>query len=341
MEIKKIGEFGLIDLIRKNIYTRDKRIILSIGDDAAILRCSKNKLLVFTTDTLMEKVHFDLKYCSYRNVGWKSMAANLSDIAAMGGILLAGIISLGVSSRTKVEDILKLYSGLKTLSSRFKCPIVGGDIFSSKSLVITISLLGEVEKNLFKTRSGAKVGDLICVTGDLGEAEAGLRFLKKSSKNKIPYKNSIIKKHLTPYPRIEESRLLVKNLKITSMIDISDGLSSDLYHLCEKSNKGALIYAEKIPISQKTKRVCKLLSLSPLNLALSSGEEYELLFTLNPEEEKKLLKVTQGKFQVSIIGKIKNKKEGVKILDQYGRIRNNVNLENSKYGSNNFRGCCG
>jgi len=166
MEIKKIGEFGLIDLIRKNIYTRDKRIILSIGDDAAILRCSKNKLLVFTTDTLMEKVHFDLKYCSYRNVGWKSMAANLSDIAAMGGIPLAGIISLGVSSRTKVEDILKLYSGLKTLSSRFKCPIVGGDIFSSKALVITISLLGEVEKNLFKTRSGAKIGDLICVTGD-------------------------------------------------------------------------------------------------------------------------------------------------------------------------------
>ena len=322
MKLSKIGEFGLIDLIQKKIDTKDKRVVLNIGDDAAILRGSKNKLLVFTTDTLMEKVHFDLKYCSYRDVGWKSMAANLSDIAAMGGIPLAGIISLGVSSRTKVEDILKLYSGLKTLSSRFKCPVVGGDIFSSKSLVITISLLGEVEKNLFKTRSGAKVGDLICVTGGLGEAEAGLRFLKKSSKNKIQFNDPITKKHLNPYPRIEESRLLVKNLKMTSMIDISDGLSSDLYHICEESNKGALIYAEKIPISQKTKTVCKLLSLSPLNLALSSGEEYELLFTLSPEEEKKLLKVTQGKFQVSIIGKIKNVKEGVKILDQDGKIRN-------------------
>jgi thiamine-monophosphate kinase len=321
MELSKIGEFGLIDLIRKKIDTKDKRVVLNIGDDAAILRGSKNKLLVFTTDTLMEKVHFDLKYCSYRDVGWKSMAANLSDIAAMGGIPLAGIISLGVSSRTKVEDILKLYSGLKTLSSRFKCPVVGGDIFSSKSLVITISLLGEVEKNLFKTRSGAKVGDLICVTGDLGEAEAGLRFLKKSSKNKIKFNDSIIKKHLNPYPRIEESRLLVKNLKITSMIDISDGLSSDLYHICEESNKGALIYAEKIPISQKTKRVCKSLSLSPLNLALSSGEEYELLFTLSPEEEKKLLNVTQGKFKVSLIGEIKSKKEGVKIKKLNGRIK--------------------
>ena len=328
MEIKKIGEFGLIDLIRKKIYAEDKRVVLNIGDDAAILRGSKNKLLVFTTDTLMEKVHFDLKYCSYRDVGWKSMAANLSDIAAMGGIPLAGIISLGVSSRTKVEDILKLYSGLKTLSSRFKCPIVGGDVFSSKELVIAISLLGEVEKNLFKTRSGAKVGDLICVTGDLGKAEAGLRVLKKPSKNKIPYKNSIIKKHLTPYPRIEESRLLVKNLKITSMIDISDGLSSDLYHLCEESNKGSLIYADKIPISQKTRETCKLLNLSPLNLALSSGEEYELLFTLNPEEEKKLLKVTQGKFRVTIIGKIKNIKEGVKIKELNGRIKD---LEKTGY----------
>ncbi len=322
MELKNIGEFGLIDLIRKKIYTRDKRVVLNIGDDAAVLRYSKNKLLVFTTDTLMEKVHFDLKYCSYRDVGWKSIAANLSDIAAMGGIPLAGIISLGVSSRTKVEDILKLYSGLKTLSSRFKCPVVGGDIFSSKSLVITISLLGEVEKNLFKTRSGAKVGDLICVTGDLGEAEAGLRFLKKSSKNKIPFNSSIIKKHLTPYPRIEESRLLVKNLKVTSMIDISDGLSSDLYHICEESNKGALISADKIPVSQKTREACKLLNLSPLNLALSSGEEYELLFTLSPEEQEKLRKITQGKFQVSLIGEIKRKEEGVKILNQDGKIRN-------------------
>lgn len=322
MKLEKIGEFELIDLIRKKIYTEDKRVVLNIGDDAAILRGSKNKLLVFTTDTLMEKVHFDLKYCSYRDVGWKSMAANLSDIAAMGGIPLAGIISLGISSRTKVEDILKLYSGLKTLSSRFKCPIVGGDVFSSKELVIAISLLGEVEKNLFKTRSGAKVGDLICVTGDLGEAEACLRFLRSSlGKKKIHLNNSIIKKHLIPYPRIEESRLLVKNLKITSMIDISDGLSSDLYHLCEESNKGALIYADKIPISQKTRETCKLLNLSPLNLALSSGEEYELLFTLSPEEEKKLLKVTRGKFQVSIIGKIKNIKEGVKILDRDGKIK--------------------
>jgi thiamine-monophosphate kinase len=322
MELNKIGEFGLIDLIRKKIYIRDKRVVLNIGDDAAVLRGSKNKLLVLTTDTLMEKVHFDLRYCSYKDVGWKSMAANLSDIAAMGGIPLAGIISLGISSGTKVEDILKLYSGLKTLAKRFRCPVVGGDIFSSRALVITISLLGEVEKNLFKIRSGAKIGDLICVTGDLGGAEAGLRLLKKSLKNKIPFNNSIIKKHLNPYPRINESRILVKNLNIASMIDISDGLSSDLYHICEGSNKGALIYADKIPLSQKTREACRLLSLSPLNLALSSGEEYELLFTLNPEEEKKLLKTTQSKFKISIIGKIKNIKEGVKILDRNGRIRN-------------------
>lgn len=183
MELKKIGEFGLIDLIRKKVYTKDKRVVLNIGDDAAILKCSSDKLLVFTTDTLMERVHFDLRYFSFRDVGWKSMAANLSDMAAMGGIPLAGLVSLGLPKKTRVEQVLKLYSGMKSLCSKFRCPIIGGDIFSSPGgLAVTICLLGEVEKNLYKTRAGARAGDLIYVTGDLGEAEAGLRILRDSSK---------------------------------------------------------------------------------------------------------------------------------------------------------------
>jgi thiamine-monophosphate kinase len=319
MEIKELGEFGLIDLIMKRIYTKDERVVLNIGDDAAILKSSPGKLLIFTTDTVMENVHFDLRYCSFKNVGWKSMAANLSDIAAMGGTPLAGLVSLGLPKRIKVEQVLELYSGMKILSSKFSCPIVGGDIFSSpQGMVVTISLLGEVERNLFKTRVGAKVGDLIYVTGDLGEAEAGLRVLRKS-KAKI---SSITKKHLTPYPRVSESRLLVRNLKITAMIDVSDGLSSDLHHICEESNKGALIYAEKIPVSQRITKVCKSLNLLPLNLALSSGEEYELLFTLSPSQEKKIGKITKGKFRVTLIGEVRKKEEGVKILDLDGKIRN-------------------
>ncbi|MDP3025966.1 MAG: thiamine-phosphate kinase [candidate division Zixibacteria bacterium] len=319
MQLKKIGEFGLIDLIRKKVYTKDKRVVLNIGDDAAVLKCSPGKLLIFTTDTLMERVHFDLRYFSFKDIGWKSMAANLSDIAAMGGIPLAGMVSLGLPKRMKVEQVLELYSGMENLSSRFKCPIVGGDIFSSpQGLVVTISLLGEVEKNLFKTRGGARVGDLIYVTGDLGEAEAGLRVLRKSKAKK----NSITKKHLTPYPRVSESRLLVRNLKITSVIDISDGLSSDLHHICEESDKGALIYAEKIPVSQRITKVCRSLKVSPLNLALSSGEEYELLFTLSPGQEKKIEKITKGKFSFTLIGEIRKKEEGVKILDLDGKIRN-------------------
>jgi thiamine-monophosphate kinase len=291
---------------------------LNIGDDAAVLKCSPGKLLIFTTDTLMEGVHFDLRYFSFKDIGWKSMAANLSDIAAMGGIPLAGLVSLGIPKKIKVEQVLELYSGMENLSSRFKCPIVGGDIFfSPQGLVVTLSLLGEVERNLFKTRVGARVGDLIYVTGDLGEAEAGLRILRKSKKKK----KLITKKHLTPCPRIAESSLLIKNLKITSMIDVSDGLSSDLHHICEESNKGALIYAEKIPVSQRITKVCKSLNLSPLNLALSSGEEYELLFTLSPKEDEKLKKITKGKFKISLIGEIKNKKEGVKILDLDGKIK--------------------
>lgn len=322
MQLKKIGEFGLIELIRKKIHTKDKRVILNIGDDAAILRSSGNKYLVFTTDTLIEKIHFDLKYCSFKAVGWKSMTANLSDIAAMGGIPLAGLVSLGIPERIKVEEIMELYSGMKSLSTEYKCPIVGGDTFSSKALVITITLTGEVEKKLYKTRAGAKAGDLIFVTGDLGGAEAGLRFLKKfSGKKMLSSKITAIRKHLWPYPRIKEARLLVKNLKITSMIDISDGLSSDLHHVCEESEVGALIYENQIPISLKTTELCKFLNLSPLNTALSSGEEYELLFTLNPKDENRLRKIVRGKFKISLIGKIVKKEKGVKILGQEGRIR--------------------
>ncbi len=322
MELKETGEFGLIELIRKKIYTRDKRVILNIGDDAAILRSSGSKLLVFTMDTLMEKVHFDLKYCSFKDVGWKSMSANLSDVAAMGGTPLAGLVSLGIPQGVKVEEIMALYSGMKTLCSSFRCPIVGGDVFFSKNaLIITVALLGEVEKNRFKTRAGARAGDLIFVTGDLGGAEAGLKFLMKySGKKKHLFKSSATKKHLSPYPRIREAKLLVRNLKISSMIDISDGLSSDLHHICEENAVGALIYADKIPISQETIRSCKLLNLSPLNTALSSGEEYELLFTLNPRDEKNLRKVVRGKFKISLIGKIVKKEKGVKILGQGDRL---------------------
>lgn len=319
MELRKVGEFGLIDLIRRKVYTKDKRVVLNIGDDAAVLKSSPGKLLIFTTDTMMEKVHFDLRYCSFKDVGWKSMAANLSDIAAMGGTPLAGLVSLGIPKRIKVEQVLELYSGMKILSSKFSCPIVGGDIFSSpQGMVVTISVLGEIDRNLFKTRGGARVGDLIYVTGDLGEVETGLRVLRKSNAKK----NSITKKHLTPYPRVSESRLLVRNLKITAMIDVSDGLSSDLHHICKESNRGALIYAERIPVSQRITKVCKSLNLSPLNLALSSGEEYELLFTLSPGNERKLKRVTKGRYKVTLIGEIRNKKEGVKILDLDGKIRN-------------------
>ncbi|MDH4222524.1 MAG: thiamine-phosphate kinase [candidate division Zixibacteria bacterium] len=324
MELKEIGEFGLIELIKNKIAVKDKRVIVNIGDDAAILKSSANKVLIFTTDSLMEKVHFDLKYSSFEDAGWKSMAANLSDIAAVGGIPVAGLVSLGIPEKTKAENILKLYSGIKKLSSEFNCPIVGGDLFTSAGgLVITISLLGEVEKKLYKTRAGAKTGDLIYVTGDLGGSEFGLKYLKRcSGKRRMVITRSVItEKHLTPYPRIKEARFLVKNLKLTSMIDISDGLSSDLYHICEGSQKGALIYADKIPINSNIIKGCKLLNLSPLNTALSSGEEYELLFTLNPEEEKKLEKVSHGKFRVSMIGEIREEKAGVRIKSKDGRVR--------------------
>ncbi|MFQ6003403.1 MAG: thiamine-phosphate kinase, partial [Candidatus Zixiibacteriota bacterium] len=299
-KINQIGEFGLIDLIKKKVFSKNKQVIVNIGNDAAVIRSSPNRLLIFTTDTLMEKVHFDLKYFTFEQVGWKAMVANLSDIAAMGGLPKFALVTMGLPKSISVENVLSIYNGMTSIAKRYRCKIIGGDTtFSPQGIFISIALLGEVEKKFLVKRSGAKKGDLICVTGDLGEAQAGLEFLKKNPRKKSP----LIRKHLNPLPRINEARILVKNLKINSMIDISDGLSSELFHLAGENNLGAIIYEEKIPISPNCIKAGSLLKKSPLLWALSSGEEYELLFTINRKELPNLEKVKR-KIKVSVIGEM-------------------------------------
>lgn len=317
MKIEKIGEFGLIDLIKKRVFSKDKSVPVNIGDDAAVIKPSKDKLVIFTTDTLMEKVHFDLRYFTFEQIGWKAMVANLSDIAAMGGLPKFALVTIGLPKSISVKNVISIYAGMNNIAKRYECKIIGGDtVFSPEGIFISIALLGEVEKKCLVKRSGAKKGDLICVTGDLGEAQAGLEFLKKNPKKK----SSLVKKHLNPFPRINEARTLVKNLKISSMIDISDGLSSELFHLSEESECGAIIYEEKIPISSNCIRAGRLLKRSPLLWALSSGEEYELLFTINRRERLNLEKVKRG-IKVSVIGETVDKKEGVFLVDRWGRKR--------------------
>jgi thiamine-monophosphate kinase len=316
-KINQLGEFGLIDLIKKKIFSGDKRVVVNIGDDAAVIRSSSDRLLIFTTDTLVDKIHFDIKYFTFEEIGWKAMVANLSDIAAMGGLPKYALVTVGLPKSMQVEDVLSIYKGASRIARRYDCKIIGGDTsLVPKDLFITIALLGEVEKKFLCTRSGAKKGDLICVTGKLGEAQAGLEYLKKYGRQK----SSLVRKHLQPNPRINEARILVKNLKINSMIDISDGLSSELFHLTDENRLGALIYEQNIPISPKCLKLASFLSKTPSAWALSSGEEYELLFTIGKKDQAKIDRI-KSKVNVSVIGEMVDKRDGVKLIQKSGRIK--------------------
>ena len=317
IKINQLGEFGLIDLIKKKIFSGDKRVIVNIGDDAAVIRSSPNRLLIFTTDTLVERIHFDLKYFSFEEIGWKAMVANLSDIAAMGGLPRYALVTVGLPKSVRVEDVLSIYKGASRIAQKYRCKIIGGDTtLVPKYLFICIALLGEVEKKFLVTRSGAKKGDLICVTGRLGEAQAGLEFLKKYGRQKL----SFARKHLQPQPRINEARILVKNLKINSMIDISDGLSSELFHLTEESQLGTAVYEQNIPISSKCLKLSSFMNKTPLSWALSSGEEYELLFTVDRKDQGKIERI-KPKVNISLIGEMVDKRDGVKLIQKSGKIK--------------------
>ncbi len=317
MEISQIGEFGLIDLIRKKILSEDKRVLVNIGDDAAVLKLSRDKLLIFTADAMVENVHFDLSYCTFEEIGWKAMAANLSDVAAMGGLPRYALVTLGLTKSAHAEDVLSIYRGASRLAKQYGCRIIGGDTtLVLKDLVIWIALLGEVEKKCLVTRSGAKRGDLICVTGNLGEAQAGLEYLKRYGR----IKPSMVKKHLRPDPRVNQARILTGNLRVNSMIDISDGLSSELFHLAEQSRVGAVIHEDKIPVSPRCRKAAALMNKSPLDWALSSGEEYELLFTVNRKDRRRIGRI-KSQVDVSVIGETTERKHGVRLLQKSGKAK--------------------
>jgi thiamine-monophosphate kinase len=312
--IGKIGEFGLIELIRKKIFSADKRVLVNIGDDAAIIESSRDKLLIFTTDTMVEKVHFDLAYCTFEEIGWKAMTANLSDVAAMGGLPTWALITVGLPRCMQVESVLSIYKGASAVARKHGCGIIGGDTtLVPRDLFISIALLGEVEKKALVTRSGARKGDFICVTGTLGEALAGYLYLRKHGRKRL----SLVRKHLKPVPRIHQARELVRKLKVNSMIDISDGLSSELFHLAEESHLGVLIHERDVPVSPRCAGLATLLGANPLDCALSSGEEYELLFTVDERDKRKLDRM-KSNLGFSVIGRMADPKQGLKMIRQSG-----------------------
>lgn len=320
MKISDLGEFGLIAKIKQQFRQRSASTLLGIGDDAAVLSLTPAKKLLTTTDMLIEGVHFDLSYTNFYSLGWKSAAVNLSDIAAMGGVPRFCLTALGIPSSISVEQINEFYKGFNALCRKHSVDLVGGDTCrSEKGLVVSVTALGEVEKKKMLTRAGARPGDLIFVTGALGDSAAGLEMLKagyrgqgsgfsKSSKSAIPNPQSgitrLIKKHLQPDPRAEWGRKIALSGCATSMIDISDGLSSDLGHICEESGTGAEIFADQVPLSEDIRKAAGQLRTDTLRYALSGGEDYELLFTVPAAKLKKFraLKIVSTQIGTMVAG---------------------------------------
>ena len=326
-EISEIGEFGLIERLTKDFPINNESTKKGIGDDAAILEYIDKDTLV-TTDLLLEGIHFDLRYVPLKHLGYKSAVVNFSDIYAMGGAPKQITVSLGVSSRFTVEHIEELYSGLRLACEEYGVDLVGGDTSASVTgLVISITCLGEVSKGEAVLRSGAKETDLICVSGDLGAAYMGLQLLERE--NRVAFeskegnnfqpdfagKEYILERQLKPEARRDIVDMLRREgINPSSMIDVSDGLSSELLHICKLSNVGCRVYEEKIPIDYQSAVMAEELNMNIITAAMNGGEDYELLFTVPLIEHEKVEKL-KG---ISIIGYITKPELGSALVTRDG-----------------------
>ena len=323
-DIAEIGEFGLIELLTKEFISKNDSTQLSVGDDAAIIDFNKKNTLI-STDMLVEGVHFDLSYFPLKHLGYKAITSSISDICAMNGICSQVTVSVAISNRFKIESLKDLYSGIKVACENYNIDLVGGDTTSSnKGLIISVTALGVPSDSGFVKRSGAKTNDLIVVSGTLGGAYLGLQVLERekqvflvnpSNKPDLTAYKNIIQKQLRPEARNDIIEFFQESkIKPTSMIDISDGLSSEIIHLCKSSNKGCKIYEDKIPISDDSLQVCEEFNLEPTTIALSGGEDYQLLFTVAQEN----LEQIQNNLNLSVIGHITSSKEMI-LLEKSGR----------------------
>ena len=309
MKVSSVGgEFGLIERIKKNIRIYSKDIVLGIGDDAAVLEYGQKNYLLFTTDMLVENDHFSLKYSTPYMIGMKAIEQNVSDIAAMGGLPKHAVISLALPNDVNVSFVEGLYRGINEKCKKYSISIVGGNITHSEKIVINVAMLGFAEKKYLALRSGAKIGDLIFCSGDVGKSTAGLELLRNNLKGES------IKPHLEPKSRLELARKLVR-IGINSMIDVSDGVASEVRHICGESGVGAVIYADKIPVSKGTINDAKKLNKNPIDFALYGGEDFELVFTADKNKLSQL-----KKYDVSVIGKVVNKKNGIKLVKNNKKI---------------------
>ncbi|MEY3687491.1 MAG: hypothetical protein RIR84_332 [Bacteroidota bacterium] len=323
-EVNDYGEFGLIHHLTKNIELQNASSILGVGDDAAVID-HFGKQTVVTTDLLLEGVHFDLAYTPLKHLGYKSVVVNLSDVYAMNATPTQITLSIGISSKVSVEALEEFYEGVYIACEEYGVDLVGGDTSASqKGFIISVTAIGEVNEEKVVKRSTAQKGDLICVSGDLGGAYIGLLFLEREKKiflespqvqPDLENESYVIGRLLKPKARKEIVEFLEKQGVVpTSMMDISDGLSSEILHICEKSGVGAVIYEEKIPISEDTRNAAYKFEIDPTACALSGGEDYELLFTIKQDDYEKL---TLNE-QISVIGYIAEADQGAKIKTKGG-----------------------
>jgi thiamine-monophosphate kinase len=325
-EIQTIGEFGLIDRLAAKNITRQKSTRKSIGDDAAVIDHQGFQTVV-STDLLMEGIHFDLAYTPLKHLGYKAVIVNISDIYAMNATPTQITVSIALSNRFPIEAVEELYEGIYLACERYNVDLVGGDTTSSKSgLVISVTAIGQGEKDKLVYRNGAKVGDLICITGELGGAYLGLQLLEREKQiwlelpgvqPDLEDQTYLIERILKPEARKEMIEMFAENKLIpTAMMDISDGLASELFHICKQSGVGAFLEETGIPMHNDAKMQALKFQIDPLSCALSGGEDYELLFTIDPKDLDKV------KFlpDIYIAGEIVDAKDGVTLHTNGGRV---------------------
>jgi thiamine-monophosphate kinase len=324
--LAELGEFGLIDRLTKNVKHYHPGTLKGIGDDAAVIDAGE-KVILFSTDLLVEGIHFDLTYMPFKHLGYKAAVVNISDIAAMNGIPMQMTFSLAVSSRFSAEALDELYEGVLMACEKYKVDLVGGDTSSSaKGLMLSVSILGEAKKDEVCYRNGARSGDLLCVTGDLGSAYLGILVLERekavyqADPNMQPELSGFdyqIGRQLRPEARTDIRNLLLgTGVKPTSMIDISDGLASEILHICKQSGVGCKLFEEKIPMNEHTRELAKEYKIIPSVAALSGGEDYELLFTVNQGDYEKIRDIVG----ITIIGHMTAASEGKHMITPDGKL---------------------
>ncbi len=321
--ISEIGEFGLIRHLTENIKLVHESSLKGVGDDAAVIAKDGETVTVVSTDMLTEGVHFDLSYVPLKHLGYKIATVNFSDICAMNAMPKQLLISIAISSRFPVDAVEELYSGILLACERYQVDLVGGDTTSSVSgLTVSATIIGEGKKDKIAYRNGAKEKDLLCVTGDLGGAYMGLMLLQREkevfkdhpgAQPELEGNDYILERQLKPEARIDMPILFEQlGLQPTSMIDISDGLASELMHICTQSGLGAQVYEEKIPIDPMTYDRARGFGMDPTTAALNGGEDYELLFTINADDFEKI----KGNPDITVIGYMTDKNAGVNLISK-------------------------